>query len=448
MSRPVFRIEVDLSQQDTVYFLPLAPRSRDHGERLKLGVRLKITHDDPAHDELTISAISFSFPGTSLGSRDMDMVPEKNMDPVGGKLRRGETANWFNGSWRDASDAWHHNQVYLDAPAPRRLRIAIRCEETSEAFTQTFDLLPHRGTPLLLPFAVEDLADDEYIVTSAVHNYNGPPNGTQIFAHDISIQARINGNWTRTRTGTATTNEDIRSFGRPVRAQGDGVVHKIETGFWDNDYDAGNRTDHYGSNTVTIDYGNLRVDYKHLRRDSINPNLAVGDLVWPGRKLGEAGNSGNTKGAPHLHMECRLVPGSKLCGMTFRNSWMLEKALVPADNGPGRRVRLEGQGICEQQAALRPFGTRHAPVGPDVSVAEYEAIVAEVFGGVDAGGDGFVIINGKLTRVPPRGIRWDLLNSVVALDETDELGKAAASRRVKTIAQAIDKALQSLKKGL
>ena len=162
MARPALKLKVDLSQQDSVYYLPLGAKSSDDEERIKLAVRLRITHDDPDHDELTISAISFSFPGTDIDKIDMDMVPEKNMTPESGKLSRGDTASWYNGSWRDESDDWHRNQVYLDTPAPRRVTFHISCEETSQAFTETFDLLPWTGEPLLLPFAVEDLDEEEW----------------------------------------------------------------------------------------------------------------------------------------------------------------------------------------------------------------------------------------------------------------------------------------------
>jgi murein DD-endopeptidase MepM/ murein hydrolase activator NlpD len=438
MASPILKVDVDLSQQDTVYFLPLAPKSKNSEKRLKIGVRLKITHNDPNHSELRIKAISFSFPGTNIDKIDMKEVPEKNMDPEDGRLTFGQTANWFNGSYRLESGSWRYNQIYLDAPAPQEMRIQIQCDGFSHPYSETFRLKAWTGEPLIMPFAIEDLADNEYIVTSAVHNYNGPPNGTQIYAHDISIQAPVNGAWTRTKNGTATKNEDIRSFGKPIRGQGTGVVTNVESGFWDNDYDAGNRTDHYGSNRVTVDYGNLIVIYSHLRRDSIL--VEEGDHVWAGRKLAEAGNSGNTQGSPHLHMECRLSSG-RLCGMTFKNTWMLERGETPANWNWNNRVRLEGQGICEQKAALRPFATQIPPPSrSEFSVEEKAEIVAEVFGGASKGGDGFYIINGKLTRIPPRGIKSQLLKAIMEITEAEENPIAEAKRSFKTIARTIEEA--------
>ena len=193
---------------------------------------------------------------------------------------------------------------------------------------------------------------------------------------------------------------------------------------------------------MIVIYDDIMVIYSHLKADSIV--VEPGDTVWPGRKLGEGGNSGNTKGSPHLHMECRLHPSGRLCGMTFKNSWMLARDLVPADNGPGRRVRLDKRGICKEKAALRPFATqfRPEPAGPDA--AEMDAIVAEVFGGVSKGGDGFVIVNGKLTRVPPRGIRADLLNAIAELDAIDEIGAKAGAARTAAVAKKVAAAAGAL----
>lgn len=445
MTRPVLTLEADLTQEDTLYYLPLGAKSKDHEERAKLCARLRITHDDSRHDTLTIDRISFTFPGSAAPAEQMEMVPEKNMDPEDGRLRRGETASWYNGSWKDANDDWQYNQIYLDTPAPREVQINIHCRETDDAFSQRFWLAPRSGTPLLLPFRVEDLADDEYVVTSAVHNYNGVPNGTQIYAHDISIQARVGGEWRSTYDANPTANEDARIFGRPIRAQAHGVVHDVDTGFWDNDYGGGNRTDHYGANRVVVLYDGLMVIYSHLRRDSIV--VQPGDTVWPGRKLGEGGNSGNTKGSPHLHMECRLHPSGRLCGMSFKNTWMLARDLVPADNGPGRRVRLDRRGICKEKAALRPFATQFRPEPTRYDIEEREALVAEVFGGAAQGGDGFAIVNGKLIRIPPRGIRADILAALTELYAIDEVGAKAGAARSAAVANALEAAAAALRGG-
>lgn len=459
MTRPHLSLEVDLSQQDTIYFLPLGKRSSSQGERFKLAVRLRITHNDPAHQTLTIKAIRFSFPGSDTEAKDMVGVPDHNMDPADGKLTIGKTANWFNGTVIVEGQDDQHNQIYRDQPAPQQLRIAISCAETTEPYVQTFTLLrrddPTGQGALLLPFIKSELADDEYVVTSASHHYNGPPRGTQIFAHDISIQARRNGDWSRARVSNPTKNEDIRSFGRPVRGMATGTVHNVILGkvingifveYWDNPYGDKNRDDdHYGSITVWVDYGALRVGYMHLRQGSVL--VKPGEAVWPGRKIAESGNSGNTKGKPHLHMECRTTTGGKLCGMTFKKAWMIDRDLIPADGTAGPRVHLDMRGIAEGKAALRPFATEFGPETGKFDRAELEAISAEVFGGASKGGDGFVVINGKLKRVPPRGIRGALLDALVAYDDANEVAGPANARMRSELATQLEKLASDLRSG-
>lgn len=471
MASPQLEIIVEPGQQDTIYYLPLSPKSRDSGEGLKIGVRMRITNKDPDpnHPPMEITGISFSFPGSTIDKIDMESVPEKNMVPEDGRLAFNQTANWLNGSF-SINDVRYYNQVYLQAPAPRQMRIHVYCDGFTHAFAKTYNLAPLTGEPLLLPFSREDLADDEYIVTSAEHYYNGPPNGTQIFAHDISIQAAVKGKWSVTYNGSAGENKDIRSFGRPVRAQGHGVVAAVVTrgkptrpkvivvnrdldreeadtelgptmvDYRDNDYKNERNDKYYGTIRVAVDYGNLRVSYSHLRQNSVV--VEEGDTVWPGRKLAESGNSGNTSGDPHLHMECSVLPGKTLRGMTFKNCWLLKTGDLPASFDWSKKVRVSAKGVCKESAAIRPFATTVVPPVQQRNPVEMEAIVGEVFGGVSQGGDGFVIINGKLTRVPPRGIKSQLLKAIVDLAAAEELTTAKAKIKFKSIAKAIQKATQ------
>ena len=454
MAAPIFEITADPGLDGKIYYLPLAPQSKDHKERYKVCARLRLVNKTAGQASVKITGISLSFPGK--GSFDMEMVPEKNMEPENGVVALNAAATWHNGSWREDEDApAQYNQVYLDGPAPTKMTVSVTCDGFTRNYIQTFDLIrwgdPTGDGPLLLPFVRHELDDDEYVVTSARHFYNGGNSGTQIFAYDISIQARRNGEWSGARVANPTKNTDSRVFGRPVRGMGDGEVidvidgygpgpyHSTAEGFWDNDYGAGNRTDHYGSNTVWVRYGDLEVGYMHLKRGSIA--VETGDAVWPGRKLAEAGNSGNTKGSPHLHMECRVASNNRLCAMTFRNTWQLERELVPADNGPGRRVRIDDQGVCEQAAALRPFATQLAPPTLGRVDVEYAEIAAEVFGGVSKGGDGFVIVNGKLKRVPPRGIKGALLQAIVELEAAEEMERKAGDKAVAAATAKLQKAL-------
>jgi murein DD-endopeptidase MepM/ murein hydrolase activator NlpD len=318
-------------------------------------VQLRITHidPDPDRDTLTIEHITFSFPDTELEPRSM-LREQQYMRPEGGVLARGETALWCNGSVWTADEQRAYNQIYLDSPAPPRLRVNVNCDGIEEPYTQAWDLIPWTDPtgegPLLLPFALRDLADDEYVVTDATHWFNGQEKGTQIFAHDIDIQARVDGRWTRTYSGEASENGDIRIFGRPVRAMADGDVFKVVDGNPDRAF--GNDDSGPEANYVWVRHRDLEVKYTHLRNGSI---IAFeGQEVKAGQQLAEGGNSGRTSGMPHLHIECRLASSDTLCPMTFHKAWQLARDLVP-ETGNGRRVSLAGRGICEEKAAIRPF---------------------------------------------------------------------------------------------
>jgi Peptidase family M23 len=368
MTKPKLSLEIRPSKDGKVYYLPLAPKSLDHPERLKVAVQLKITHIDPGREVLTIQDIQFEFPGTGLGLFTMARERE-NMKPWGGVLTEGETATWCNGSVKLGSGEKHSNQIYLDSPPPPRLRVKIYCRETAEPFTQSWELIPCTDPtgdgPLLLPFALEDLADDEYVVTDATHWFNGEETGTQIYAHDIFIHARHGGEWTGSRVRKAKTNSDVRVFGRPVRAIADGEVIDIEIGHRDNYLNK--ELPDAEANFVWVRHGDLKVKYSHLRDGSIV--VFDGQSVRAGDVLGEAGNSGNTGGDPHLHLECRLVDGDSLCGMPFHKAWQLARDLVPT-TGNGRRVSLAGRGICEEKAALRPFSTSRFKAERDFDLEE------------------------------------------------------------------------------
>ena len=84
------------------------------------------------------------------------------------------------------------NVVYLPAPAPPQIKVSVSCSGFSLPASVTLDLAPYTSpTPagaFLFPFSAADLAKGEYAVTSAQHWANGGAFGTQIFAHDISIQ--------------------------------------------------------------------------------------------------------------------------------------------------------------------------------------------------------------------------------------------------------------------
>ena len=65
----------------------------------------------------------------------------------------------------------------------------------------------------------------------------------------------------------------------------------------------------------------------------------------------------------------------------------------------------------------------------------------EVFGGVSKGGDGFVIVNGKLKRVPPRGIKGALLAAIVEISAAEEFERKAGDKAIGAATAKLQKAL-------
>ncbi len=166
MSAPIFEISADPGLNGKIYYLPLAPQSKDHQERYKVCARLRLVNKTTGRRAVTITGIRLSFEGH--GSFDMEMVPEKNMQPEDGVLAFDEAATWHNGSWRESEDSpAQYNQVYLDGPAPTKMTVSVTCADFARNYTQTFDLIrwgdPTGDGPLLLPFVRHELDDDEYV---------------------------------------------------------------------------------------------------------------------------------------------------------------------------------------------------------------------------------------------------------------------------------------------
>lgn len=67
----------------------------------------------------------------------------------------------------------------------------------------------------------------------------------------------------------------------------------------------------------------------------------------------------------------------------------------------------------------------------------FKGISAEVFGGVAQDGGGFIIVGGKIIKVPPRGPKWALLQSMIALDAAEQIDHPTSTRLVRSIAETI-----------
>ena len=70
---------------------------------------------------------------------------------------------------------------------------------------------------------------------------------------------------------------------------------------------------------------------------------------------------------------------------------------------------------------------------PDV----LKGIYGKVFGGIAEDGGGFIIVNGKIIRVPPRSPFLDILHAIAALDSIQEIGGIHTKRLQKSIYEGI-----------
>jgi len=79
---------------------------------------------------------------------------------------------------------------------------------------------------------------------------------------------------------------------------------------------------------------------------------------------------------------------------------------------------------------------------PDI----FGGISAQIFGGVAQNGGGFITVGGKIIRVPPRGPKWALLQSTIALDAAEQVDHPAGARLVRTITESISAIARDMNK--
>jgi hypothetical protein len=446
MASPPLELSVQPTDGTRLFYLPIAAKAQGEPAFVKIVLRLRLRNT--SDNALRLSAIRFVYPGSAHTESRMKGVriavdPEGEADPNDGVIAGGTTATWSNGvvdldTSEDGEDTVR-NEVYLPTPAPRRIEIEVSCQGFSDPARLAMDLVPYvrpTGTGALrLPMARADLERGEYLVTSARHWANGGANGTQIYAHDISVQARVNGEWTQLHDGESqSANADYRIWGKPLRALADGVVVSCEDHHPDNAFPGAERPEGVpgAGNAMRIRHGDIDVIYAHFQQGSIpvglkQPNAAVraGDMI------GVAGNSGRSSN-PHLHLEGRDAATNTLRGLPFRLGAVLERGRINADQS-GPWVSLTADGICQDKVAIRP-GWHFGPIERNFTPLELEELVGQVFGGVSEGGDGFVIVGGKLRKVPPRSPRWSLLEAVCELIE-----HAGDPRRTAQIGASIER---------
>jgi hypothetical protein len=440
MPAPKITVDVQPTQNGKAYYLPIAAKSGGEPELVKIVLRLRITNNETR--PITLNAITFAFPDIPIPMKGekIAMDPAGEADPNDGVIAPGTTAVWSNGVVDlDTSEAGENkvrNEVYLRAPAPAKVKVTLTFAKF-DPFSLTMDLIPFTNPTgngsFLLPFRVADLDRGEYVVTSAQHWANGGAGGTQIFAHDIDLQARVSGQWTNLLSGKdGSKNNHYRIWGKPVRALADGTVISFENNFDDNPVPGEKLS--ADANHVWVRHGNVKVLYTHFQKGSIPKELRQANAaVTAGQILGLAGNSGRSSN-PHLHLECRDFATNSLRGLPFKKGWVLDRELVQGDD-TGTWVRLTSDGISKEKVAIWPGLFLPLPE-PDLEEVS-EKVVGQVFGGVSKDGGGFVIVNGKIIRVPPRGPKWALLESLIAVNAAEQLRHPQAERMKRAVAETI-----------
>lgn len=76
-----------------------------------------------------------------------------------------------------------------------------------------------------------------------------------------------------------------------------------------------------------------------------------------------------------------------------------------------------------------------------------DGIVADILAGVGAGGGGFIIVGGKIVKVPPRGPIYALLQTISTLDTAQEIDHPIGKKLVQNIGDAIEGIARDIARG-
>ena len=168
----------------------------------------------------------------------------------------------------------------------------------------------------------------------------------QRFAYDIATIEHG-----RTFSGDGSRLKQHYCFGRAVLAPGAGIVVEAKDGIPDNIINFPNADTPEG-NHVIIDHGNGEYSVlAHFKLGSLK--VKMGDIVTPGEKVGECGNSGNSP-TPHLHVHLQNTPilfkGEGL-PMQFQNFSANKNFVAAGELDRGQIVRNSGK--CSLKCVLK-----------------------------------------------------------------------------------------------
>ena len=422
MSAPNLTFSVEPMESGKVLYLPIAAETAGQNPSIKLILGLTITNHEAA--SVHVSGVTFSFPGSANAAVVMQ-VP-------GFDIPAGHSQFWANGVVNNSAN----NEIFLPAPAPPKVTVAVTCKNFSSPASITLELSPYKTTAspagFLFPFHQSDFRIGEYIVTSAIHWADGG-NGTQINAHDIGVQAfdANSHQWSQILPGTdGSKNEHWRIWGKPVRAAADGTVVAVVDGVPSNTVigqfpasvidGAGN---HY-----FIQHGDVVVLYAHMQAGSLNPALAhVGAAVKAGDRLGLAGNSGNSTN-PHTHIHAQKSSSSgPLRMLEFRDMWVLPASKLNPPDPAGPWVLVKDQGVPKDAVNIWTAASKPAWYPPSwgeiayfgIPIGNYQTLFDHVtssgyrpvwFAGFQAGGNTLVNVIFR----PQDSVAWSARHGLTA----------------------------------
>lgn len=360
MSIPSINIAVQPMQNGKATYAPLAATTSNGKAQGKIVLRLDITNS--GSKTLTISGISFAFPGSQVATLAMQGVKQffTAYYPMNGEatLAPGQTKTYTNGRVRlvpDDAASQVNNAVVLNLPMPGKIEVHIECVGYTQPAKIVLALAAHKNsTPqdsYLYPFSASDLRIAEYYVGQSTHWANGGAGGGQIFAHDLGCEGfdQASGQWSRLLPGKdGKHNADYRFYDKPIRAMADGSILSWYDGMDDNTVlgKFPDPTPSPGSgNSVTVLYGEEKVIYCHLQKGSMPAALQqVGAVVKAGQMLGRVGNTGNAS-EPHIHIEIEFNnPASYLRPFLFHDTYVIaQNAFAPPDpTGPWSKLAKQG----------------------------------------------------------------------------------------------------------
>ncbi len=342
-------------------YLALAPVKEGGTQQVKIVTAFRMTNT--SDETVTLTGVKYSFPGSNKAAITSEYVSRE--------IKAGESQWWSNGVVEYEEGKSVNNAIYMDAPAPAKIKVELTFSGYTLPLVYEASLTPYSctvtGGAWLFPFSAADLRPGEFFTATARHWANGGGAGRQIYAHDIGLTGYDEKakKWSGLLPGgDSKKNEDHRIWAKPVRAVAAGTVEDWHDGMATNVITGkmpDPTPDPVGGNHIWIRHANELVVYTHLIKDSIPAALKQkGAAVAAGQMVGRAGNSGNSSG-PHEHFESKSTDQFQpLRPLPLKDCWVVSQDLVTPGTAKGPWVRLSKQGIPKDTVLVWPAATKPA----------------------------------------------------------------------------------------